>query len=792
MDFGIARRISHQTGSTSTAITIDGTVAGTPDYMAPEQFEGKELGAATDVFALGVVLYEALTGRRPFSGEVAAAKAVHARTVPPSISTIQRGVPRDLDRVVSKCLEYDPNRRYQSAKQVSEDLRNGGRSLPKLRNLVRRISGKQPPTFATLLLFFAICGLTLLGVFITRRMQEHTIVPIAERDRVLVTDFQNLTGNPVFDGTIRDLVAQSLGQSSYLNVVSRSSAIDAVKRIGMGDVKEIDTNLGRQICIRENYNAFVTGQISRAGAGYVIAMLVMLPDKEIPIVTETENIHSPGEIYSAVDRLAIRTRRELGESSNSLENASRPLARVTTPSLEALRRYTDAMDHYGAREYARCISLSKDAIDLDANFAMAHLLLARAFEQTGDEVDSRAEFQKARENVGRVGEREKHLILAANFASLEMNEKAADEYQLLLDIYPDDIEALRGFAVSSYWAGRPDQAIAAQQKALTLSPHDVESYDNLMTLLIRTNRFSDALSVFQMAQSRNIHGTNLRFLAALGDWGNEDLDTAQKLLASLDDGTSTYWKVVSKLYTGRLLSYRGHITEAITAFRSGYALVDRPGWESWIPVFQYQIAKGELARGKTETARNECRKYCKSVEDSPTAGNLQRAAVLSISIGDVEFAKRFQKALGMQAKNHSDAFSEMELYTVTGDVYLVEGKFQLAIENQRKALAFISEFEADLGLAEACEHSKDWNCAIEAYTNYLKQKGEILRDDVGSDWSMAHYSLARVYFEAGDRASAIRLNEEFRRLFASGDSSLPILSESKQLANRLGNEAARK
>jgi serine/threonine protein kinase/tetratricopeptide (TPR) repeat protein len=785
MDFGLAREFSNSTSTTRTNLSQQGLIIGTPNYMAPEQFEGKELSPATDIYALGIVMYELVTGEHPFAASTPIGAALLRGRLPQPASSIQAGLPRCCDEVICKCLEFAAEQRYQTAKEVAEELRGQPFSFASLRRQVGRFSRNQ--LFAAAVLVSICIALALNFVRLPDARKEVSI-PFAERGWILVSDFTNQTGEKVFDGTVRDLVTQSLSQSSYINVVPRLTALEAAKRIGLKDLKTIDSNLGRELCLRENYNALIAGEILKDGSKYVIRMRVELPEKGQPVISESIRIGSSGEIYSSVDRLVSRIRLALGESLPVLEKRNKPLAQVTTPSLEALQRYSAALDHYGAREYTRCIALANDAIELDANFAMAHLLLARAYEQVGDELNSRAQFQVARAGLDHVGEREKHLILAADYSSQEMNDKAADEYQHLLDIYPDDVDSLRGFAESSYWAGRPDQAIASQRKALMLTPNDVGCYDTLMTLLLRTNQFGETLAVYEQARSHKLVTTNLTFLAALAVWGNEDLRSARRMLDSLDDGTSDYWKVVNKLYLGKLLGYQGHLREALAAFHSGLALVERPGWENWIPVFQYQVAKAELVRGGSTVAKIECRKYGRIATLAPNPENLQRAAWLSLAINDIGSARRFQHLLERRVVLHPDAFSEMELYTLTGDIDLATGHTESAIQNQEKALAFHKGFEPYLALGEACERSRNWNCATEAYANYLHLKGEILRDDVSWDFVIANYSLSRVYFRSGNRALALQAYNEFLALFASADTTLPVLADSRDFFAPLAQE----
>jgi tetratricopeptide (TPR) repeat protein len=347
-------------------------------------------------------------------------------------------------------------------------------------------------------------------------------------------------------------------------------------------------------------------------------------------------------------------------------------------------------------------------------------------------------------------------------------------------IYPDDVESLRGFAIASYFAGHPERAIIAQRRALALSPNDPGCYDYLIELLIRTNQFSEALTVYRQAQSRKLDTLSFRFLAAVAAWGNGDLQSAQRLLDIPAGQSDDYADAVSRLYQGKLLAYQGRFYEATETFRSGLALVRRPGLEDWSRIFQYQLARTEMLRGDSLARKVECRRYADLVKVLPSTGNLQRAGRLLVKIGDLAAAREFKRLIEKQLSIHPNSFSDMELRSLEGEIDLAYGQTDKAIENQRNALNILKSYEPFLSLGEACAQSKNWTCAIEAYTQYLQLKGEILRDDVAADWVIAHYSLARIYFLSGDRQRALDYDRQFLDMFAAADADLPIVVTAKR------------
>jgi pentatricopeptide repeat protein len=357
----------------------------------------------------------------------------------------------------------------------------------------------------------------------------------------------------------------------------------------------------------------------------------------------------------------------------------------------------------------------------------------------------------------------------------------------LLDIYPDDVEALNGLAFESFWAGDTDRAIVAQRRALMLRPGDIACYDSLMNLLVRTSEFSEALAVYEQARLHTVDATSLIFVAALAAWGNGDLAGARQRLESLDNGESSYWKLVNRLSIGKLLAFQGRMADAIEAFQTGLTQARTPGFEEWVPAFQYQLARVAVAAGNIQDAKLECEKYGKTAEKVPAPINLLRAARLFVQIGDLRAAKHFQKLARTQVAAHSDPFSQMQLDSLMGNVALASGRADEAIRFQEDALSFRKWYAPYLALGEACEQTHNWKCAIEAYRQYLSFKGVILRDDAPEDWPLAHYSLARVCFRSGDVVAAQEYYKKFFELFAAADPSLPVLLRARKEADILNN-----
>lgn len=791
-DFGLAHALV-QEGQIRTeqasSLTGDQAVMGTLVYMAPEQFERGETSVASDIYSLGLVMFEMVTGRRPFRDDIAMAEATKRLKQPaPLASTLVSDFDPAWDAAIARCLALDAKNRFQTVQQVREaviistrpgsDVRVSD-SIPKSNAATQ---AKLEPVRRSKVLAIALIVAMLASLFVfgfRHYLWRLTPIAFAERDWILVTDFNNQTGERLFDRVVRDLAVESLSQSSYLNIVARFSVLEAAKRAGLKDVTSIDEKLGRDLCIRENYKALLSGSISRSGSRYTIAMRVETPGKDAASLFYSETIQSPDELYTAVDRLTARVRRGLGESLSTIETATRPLAQVTTNSLEALQRYSAAVDLYGQREFARCNSLASDAIDRDPSFAMAHLLLARSYEQLGDTPSSDKEMAAAQANANHSSERERHLIQAVWYSSRLMHDRALDEYQHILDIFPDDVLALKGIGYEAYWSGYPDRSISALRQAVALVPHDSEAYDSLMTMLVRASRFSEAVSLYAELHQRGMNSASLTFSAAIADWGLGDLDKAKLEFESLDNGSSVYWKLVRRLYTGKLFAFRGRMKEAINSFHDGFVLVQSRELQQWQPVFAYQIARAVLVSGDASQAKTECKSFANIARKVNLIGVYQRSVRVCAQAHELNTAEQLTQLARKASTSSTDEFSMMRLDSLDADIYMAEGHLTEAITKQQDALALRKWYIPYLSLGDACMATHNWRCAVDAYRGYVGFEGEILREDTPEDWSLAHFWLAKSLYAAGDVVAARAELKEFLDLFATSDSN-GTLDEAKR------------
>lgn len=780
LDFGVARRLPGDSeGTTIDSLTHDGFL-GTIIYMAPEIIDQQNSDDRADIFSMGIVFYEALAGRHPFRGPTFF-ETCHRilNHTPAPISKHNAEVPQRLEGIVARMLAKRPAERYLSAADVLADLGEVEREQARKALAPHRSPPPKPKAWAGKAMGVAAAWVVLAtGGLVAYRHYRKPV--LGEHASILITDFENRTGQAVFDQTVTEAVRESLEQSHYFRVIPRSQVHEAAQRMGRNDVTHVDRSFGREVCLRENCRAVLAGSIVGTGPKYEITEELVDPGKDSTALVETASMDSQADLYAAVDRLTKKLRKGLGESLKQISQSSQPLEQVTTSSLAALQRYSQALDLFEAGDIEGFLPLAESAVALDPNFAMAHLYLARAYFSSGNAQAQQRHLAAAMKGLDHVTERERHLILAENYEMQESYEKAADEFRLLTEVYPDDMEGFRGLGEMSIWTGRAEEAVPAEQHALELAPHSAVDYLRLILYMDRLNRFDEALSAYDRAKANGAASPLLRWGTGLAYLGGSDTKSALREFDWLQTEGGEDGQSLASLYRARVFMYQGRFQEAADELRGGLLLDQKLSNQSFMPVRQYLLAGILLERGQTAEARAVKEQLTEEALASQQSEDLRRAGVIAVELNDVRAARRLLASLANLSALHPSQFIQSCYYNLGGVVDLGEKHLDAAAESQRKASVFFPLYEAYLALGDTLAAKKDWKGAAEAYQRYLGFEGEILEDDSPSEWIVAHLSLARALARAGEESEALKYYDQFLQLWSKADRDLVPLEKARQ------------
>jgi eukaryotic-like serine/threonine-protein kinase len=648
LDFGLAKLLPRAgvgvglspPDKIEDSLSAPGVLLGTASYMSPEQVRGEEVDSRTDLFSFGAVLYEMTTGTRAFQGATQGAvmgEILHGVPKPPTL--LNPAVPPEVERIIGKALEKDRKLRYQSASDIRTDLARLKRNRESGRSAV---AGKWRRT--------AIIGSTLGAVVIATAwfflVHTHRAQVLTEKDTIVIADFANSTGDPIFDETLKTALTISLRQSPFLNLISESVIAKTLHLMTRPASTKLTPEVTRDLCQRAGSKAYLAGSIGSLGGEYVLELKAVDCHNGDTLAQEQVTATAKEKVLDALGKAASTLRGELGESLASVKKFDVPLVEVTTSSLEALKAYSvgkKAGDEKGA---SAALPYEQQAIQLDPNFALGYSAVGSDYFNLGEAGRASEYATKAFQLREHTSEREK-LAMAANYYSLVTGEleKAAQTFQEDIESYPRERAWYSNLGVLYAEQGQYEKAAEITRQGMRDRSDEsdtVADYDNLANYALALQRFDETRQVIHDAQARKLDDFILQnALFALAFLGEDSAAMAKQQLWFA--GKPEYANF-GLAFVSATEGYAGHLRKARELTKRAADSAVRVDNKENGAIYLANAALQQAAYGHAIEARQSA---AEALKLAPTSQGAESEAALAYAMaGDTARAESLARDLG--------------------------------------------------------------------------------------------------------------------------------------------------
>ena len=781
-----------QTESMGEHLTSPGSTLGTVAYMSPEQARAKELDTRSDLFSFGAVLYEMATGMLPFRGESTAVifKGILDGT-PTSAGRLNPDLPVELERIINKCLEKERNLRYQSAAEIRADLQRlkrdteSGRTAAASSDPARKTGAERAKLGRALAPILVVIAVVAIGLF----YRFHSARPLTEKDTIVIADFVNSTGDPVFDDTLRQALSVGLQQSPFLNILSDQKVQDTLGLMGRSPTERLSEQTAREICQRTNSAAVLAGSISTLGSAYVLGISAVDCRTGSRLAQEQVQATRKEDVLKSVDQATVKLRTKLGESLSTIQKYDTPVAEATTSSLDALKSFTLGVKAQNNKGDVAAIQFYKRAIELDPGFALAYNQMGILYSADLGEPGLAAEnIEKAYKLRERVSDREKFTIEVAYFLFVTGElEKAAQNAETSVQAYPREQGAHTAIALAYEYLGQYEKAAGEARKAIEGDPDDPANYSNLMEVSIALNRLDDAKAAYRQAMSRNLDGPFLRddmYAIAFLEGDSEEMKR-QLVQASGKPGMEDLLLTAqsdTEAYYGRARKAREISQQAVESARHADLKETAALWQMNQALRSAELGDSIAARAQVKTG----------LGIASTRDVKIMAALALACAGDSAQAKVLGEELAKQYPLNT-AVNGYWLPSIRGYMELRSGRPSQALQALEAARTyefgfFSPQFSEGALIYPAYIRGQvllQLHRGSEAAVEFKKLIDRPYMTINSPLAALAHWQLGRALSQSGDAAGARKEYEDFFALWKDADPDVAILKQAKTEYSKL-------
>jgi serine/threonine protein kinase/predicted Zn-dependent protease len=830
MDFGIARSLRVK------GITGAGVIIGTPEYMSPEQIEGKEVDQRSDIYSLGIILYEMLAGCVPFEGDTPLTVAVkHKSEMPKSPREHNVQISEDLSRLVLRCLEKDKEKRYQSAVELRSELERIEQGIPTTQRIIpsrRAITSREITVkfslkklwIPALIIFVVVAAAIALWRFLPHRK---IVPPPSDKPSLAIMYFKNNTGDKNFDHwrtMLANLLIADLTQSKYIRILGEDKLVNILGQLNQLDAQAYSSEVLKEVATLGGVNHILQGAYAKAGDEFRIN--VTLQEARSGELLGSESVAGKGEesIFSMVDELTKRIKTDFKLSQTQIaSDIDNEIGKITTGSPEAYGYYTEGRKYHNSGNNRRSIELMEKAIAIDPEFAMAYRSMAMSHNNLGLFSERKKYIGKALELSDRLSDAERYQIQGDFYSDSEKTyDRAIEAFNSLIELYPDNTLASHNLGLLYYYLEEWEKAIKYYGVSARNKSEFIPTYTQLAEAYRAKELYAEARKVLDDCVQNFSDNAQIRQALASIHIDKGELDQAmvevdRAFLLDPDDYQNRIDKGDIYLYKGELaraeeeyqkllqmnepaahawglnrLGYiwllRGEYEKAKNAWKQGIGLAEMVGQDSWKSRFSNGLANICLGSRDFEEALKYCQIAWESGEkaqylEGQRLASYLRARVL-IETKSMDRAQRTADEL--RAMIEKGLFKKAIRYHhhLMGLLEFERKRYSEAIKYFDSALALESygplNKNAEILDSLALAHHQAGNLEKAAETYNRIAALTTGRLGYGDVYAKSYYMLGKINEQKGEKARAIENYQKFLDLWKDADASLPEVEDARK------------
>jgi serine/threonine protein kinase/tetratricopeptide (TPR) repeat protein len=797
MDFGVARSASPEAASTAapagiqqisaSAHTVVGSVVGTVEYMAPEQARAQPVDQRADIYAIGLILYDMLLGRKRAEHAKSAIAELTARMQepPPSLRQIDPSIPESLDRIVAKCVQPDPALRFHTTADLVaeiESLDDNGKPKPIERKLTRKM------VLSVAAVFAAIVALTWW--FAPGRAPVTQPKPIS----VLVADFDNRTGDQAFAGALEQALSISMEGASFVNAFSRPKA----RQIAEQNIKpgaSLDESVARLVARREAIDVVLAGTIQPSGSGYSLTLRALHgaadPNQNTPLATATATANDRSDVLLAVNRAAADLRKRLGDTADeSVRMAAADI--FTARSMEALKTYAQAQELQAAGQKPAAFEVFERAIAQDPDFTLAYSGAAVMAWETGRTKEAHDLWRKMLGGLDRMTERERYRALGTYYLGEAANyDKAIENYSAMVQRYPADRYARSNLALAYFFTLNMPKALEEGRRAVELDPKNVLIRSNYALYAMYAGDFptavKEARAVIEQGPTAYVVVKQAYLPLAIAAIASGDFAAARDAYRQMG-AVGAAGASLARTGLADLAMYQGWYAEAETTLTAGIAEDIKGKNTGDLPEKYVALAEAYAARKKTDLA-------LKAIGEARRLGGGRTevevpAAAVMVALGRERDAAEIGSRLSQQLQPQVRAYGRI----IEGTNALAAERFADAVDSLTAATKLSNVWLARYRLGVAYVQAEHYAEGLAELDTCSKRRGEataLFLNEVPTFHYLAplSYWLGRAQEGVGDRKSARESFEAFVKLRGNAAPADPLVADARARLAKLPAES---